>query len=153
MKKGLVVVLVLLAAVILVSPAIVGRMAEQSMDENLNWAAEESGSVRVTSESFERGWFSSEGRHRIEISDGHLKGALTTAGAGTDDLPALVVTTRIDHGLIPVTSMGREGGSLAPGLGSAISTMQVEVPGEEPVDIPGTIYSKIGLGGEPASST
>ena len=150
MKKGVIVVLVLLAALILVSPAIVGRLAERSMDENLNWAATESGELKVSSEQFERGWFSSEGRHRIEISDGHLMNALNTAGDGVDasDLPALVVTTRIDHGLIPVTSMGRDGGSLAPGLGSAISTMQIDVPGEEPVDIPGTIYSKISLGGE-----
>ena len=143
MKKGVIVVLVLLAALILVSPAIVGRLAEKSMDENLNWAAKESGELKVSSEQFERGWFSSEGRHRIEISDGHLMSALTTAGGGVDagDLPALVVSTRIDHGIIPVTSVGRDGGSLAPGLGSAVSTMQIEIPGEEPVDIPGTIYS------------
>ena len=152
MKKGVIVVLVLLAALILVSPAIVGRLAEKSMDENLNWAAAESGELKVSSEQFDRGWFSSEGRHRIEISDGHLKGALSTAGGGSADLPALVVNTRIDHGLIPVTSMGRDGGSLAPGLGSAVSTMQIEVPGEDPVDIPGTIYSKIGLGGALQSS-
>jgi uncharacterized protein YdgA (DUF945 family) len=152
-KKGVIAVLVLLAALILVSPAIVGRLAEKSMDENLNWAATESGELKVSSEQFERGWFSSEGRHRIEISDGHLMNALSTAG-GVDagDLPALVISTRIDHGLIPVTSMGRDGGSLAPGLGSALSTMQIEVPGEEPVDIPGTIYSKISLGGELQSS-
>ena len=149
MKKGVIVVRVLLAALILVSPAIVGRLAEKSMDENLNWAAAESGELKVSSEAFDRGWFSSEGRHRIEISDGHLRNALSTAGGGADvgDLPALVVSTRIDHGLIPVTSMGRDGGSLAPGLGSAVSTMQVEIPGEDPVDIPGTIYSKIALGG------
>ena len=154
MKKGVIVVLVLLAALILVSPAIVGRLAEKSMDENLNWAAKESGELKVSSEQFERGWFSSEGRHRIEISDGHLMSALTTAGGGVDagDLPALVVSTRIDHGIIPVTSVGRDGGSLAPGLGSAVSTMQIEIPGEEPVDIPGTIYSKIGLGGALQSS-
>jgi uncharacterized protein YdgA (DUF945 family) len=153
-KKGVIVVLVLLAVLILVSPAIVGRLAEKSMDENLNWAASESGELKVSSEQFERGWFSSEGRHRIEISDGQLMNALRTAG-GDDaaaDLPALVVSTRIDHGLIPVTSVGRDGGSLAPGLGSAISTMQLEIPGEDPVDIPGTIYSKIGLGGALQSS-
>ena len=154
MKKGVIVVLVVLAALILVSPAIVGRLAEKSMDENLNWAASESGELKVSSEKFERGWFSSEGRHRIEISDGQLMNALRTAGSDVNagDLPVLVVSTRIDHGLIPVTSVGREGGSLAPGLGSAVSTMRIEIPGEEPVDIPGTIYSKIGLGGALQSS-
>lgn len=149
MKKSIIVVLVLLAVLVLVSPAIVGRLAEKSMDENLNWAAGQSGELKVSSERFERGWFSSEGRHRIELSEGHLMNALRTSGGSVDagDLPALVVSTHIDHGLIPVSSMGRDGGSLAPGLGSAVSTMQVEIPGEDPVDIPGTIYSKIGLGG------
>ena len=151
MKKGVVGVLILLALVVLVSPAIVGRLAEKSMDENLNWAAQESGEVRVTSENFKRGWFSSEGQHRIELNDGELKTVVRsmagTAGSGSD-LPVLVINTKLDHGLIPVSSMSREQGSLAPGLGSAVSTLQVEFSDGEAVDIPGTIYSKVGLGGE-----
>ena len=71
-KKGVVVLLVLLAVVVLVSPAIVGRLAEQSMDENIDWAAMESGAVKVTSEHFDRGWFSSEGQHRVELQEGDL---------------------------------------------------------------------------------
>lgn len=148
MKKGLVVALVLLAAVILVSPAIVGRMAEQSMDENLNWAAQESGAVRITSENFERGWFSSEGQHRVEITDAELLSTMTTMGMSTDELPVLLINTKLDHGLIPVTSMGREQGSLAPGLGSAVSTLALESPDGEITELPGTIYSKVGLGGK-----
>jgi uncharacterized protein YdgA (DUF945 family) len=149
-KKGVIVILVLLAVIVLVSPAIVGRLAEKSMDENLNWAARETGGVRVSSESFTRGWFSSEGQHRIEIEEGELLGALQALGHGADpdELPVVIVNTQLDHGLIPVSSMSREKGSLAPGLGSAVSTMQLELPGGEIVDLPGTIYSKVGLGGE-----
>lgn len=150
MKKGIVVLLVLMAAVVIVSPAIVGRLAEQTMDENLNWAASESGDLKVTSEQFTRGWFSSEGQHRIELRDGELLAALRTltGPVSADSLPVLIVNTRLDHGLIPVTSMTRDKGSLAPGLGSAISTMQVELPDGETVDVPGTIYSKVALGGK-----
>ena len=151
MKKGVVGVLILLALVVLVSPAIVGRLAEKSMDENLNWAAQESGEVRVTSENFKRGWFSSEGQHRIELQEGDLKTvvqALTGTSDPGSDLPVLVVNTKLDHGLFPVSSMSREQGSLAPGLGSAVSTMRVEFGDGETFDIPGTIYSKVGLGGE-----
>lgn len=150
MKKGVIIALVLLAVVVLVSPAIVGRLAEKSMDENLNWAAQETGGVRVSSEKFDRGWFSSEGQHRIELEEGQLLAALQAVGgaADPDDLPVLVINTKLDHGLIPVSSMGREKGSLAPGLGSAVSTMQVELPGGELINLPGTIYSKVGLGGE-----
>ena len=149
-KKGIVVLLVLLAVLILVSPAIVGRLAEQTMDENLNWAASESGDVKVTSEHFARGWFSSEGQHRIELQDGDLLTALSaiTGPMPAEDLPVLIINTRLDHGLFPVTSLARDKGSLAPGLGSAISTLQVEMPGGERVNVPGTIYSKVALGGQ-----
>jgi uncharacterized protein YdgA (DUF945 family) len=149
-KKGVVAVLVLLAVVVLVSPAIVGRMAEKSLGENLNWATSESGEVTVTSEQFTRGWFSSEGQHRIELRDGELLTAIQTLSGevAPTDLPVLVISTRIDHGLIPVTSMSRDKGSLAPGLGSAISTMRVELPDGEAIDVPGTIYSKFSLGGD-----
>lgn len=150
MKKGVIITLVLLAIVVLVSPAVVGRLAERSMDENLNWAAQESGGIVVTSESFSRGWFSSEGQHRVEVQDGEFLTALQTLGVGGDpeELPVLIINTTLDHGLIPVSSMSREKGSLAPGLGSAVSTMQVEMPGGGLVDLPGTIYSKIGISGE-----
>ena len=151
MKKGVVGVLILLALVVLVSPAIVGRLAEKTMDENLNWAAQESGEVRVTSENFKRGWFSSEGQHRIELNEGDLKSVVQTVTGTTDsgsDLPVLIINTKLDHGPIPLSSMSREQGSLAPGLGSAVSTMRVEFGDGESVDIPGTIYSKVGLGGE-----
>lgn len=150
MKKGIVVLLILLAVVVLVSPAIVGRLAEQSMDENLNWAARETGGVQVSSENFTRGWFSSEGQHRIEVGEGPLLAALEDLGHGADpdELPVLIINTKLDHGLIPVSSMAREKGSLAPGLGSAVSTLQLELPDGETVDLPGTIYSKVSLGGK-----
>jgi len=149
-KKGFVALLVILAIVVLISPAIVGRIAEESMHENLDWAARESGEVSVTTESFARGWFSSEGRHRIVAQGGDL---LVVAQAllgplDADALPVLVVDTKLDHGLIPVSSMSRKKGSLAPGLGSAISRMSVEFPDGRVVELPGTIYSEVGLAGE-----
>ena len=154
MKKGVVVILVLLAVIVLASPAIVGRLAEEKMDENLTWAATESGEVTVTSEYFERGWFSSEGRHRVELSEGQIMAALRSHGSASDpaEVPALIINTHIDHGLIPVGSVDSEQPSLSPGLGNAESTLQIEMPGGQIIDLPGTIYSKIGLGGELQSS-
>jgi len=153
-KKGIVALLVVLALVVIVSPGILGRLAEKSVDENLNWAAQESGELIVSSDSFDRGWFSSEGQHRVELREGNLKTMLTTMGdPGSDgDLPVLVINTHLDHGLIPVSSMSRDKGSLAPGLGSAVSTLSVEFADGEKIDIPGTIFSNIGLGGELESS-
>jgi len=79
-KKGIVALLVLLALVIIISPGIMGRLAEKSVDENLNWAAAESGDLVVTSEAFDRGWFSSEGQHRVELKEGGLKAMFATMG-------------------------------------------------------------------------
>ena len=150
MKKSFVFLLLALALVVLVSPGIVGKLAEQSMDENLDWAATESREFKVTSQGFDRGWFSSEGRHRIELNDGDVRSVLDVLfrDGGYSGIPALIIDTRIDHGLVPVTSMNREQGSLAPGLGSAISTLQLEFANGDTIDLPGTIYSKVGLAGD-----
>lgn len=150
LKKGFVILLLALAVIVLVSPALVGRLAEESMDENLDWAATESRDLTITSQGFERGWFSSEGQHRVELRDGDVRDALLLVAVNTDfdGLPALVIDTHIDHGLVAVTSMARERGTLLPGLGSAVSTMRLEFENGETVDIPGTIYSEVGLSGE-----
>lgn len=150
MKKGVVALLIVLALVVLVSPGIVGRLAEKSMDENLDWAATESQEVVISSQGFARGWFSSAGKHRVELRAGRLQDILTTLTNSNDDnkLPALIIDTRLDHGLIPVTSMSRDQGSLFPGLGSAVSTLSVELPDGEVLQVPGTIYSNVSLTGE-----
>lgn len=150
MKKSVLALILLAVLIIIVSPGIVGKFAENTVGENLNWAAQESGELVVTSEGFDRGWFSSEGQHRVEIANGSLRTAMTTtAGGGTDTaLPVLLINTHIDHGLIPVSSLSREKGSLAPGLGSAVSTVAIDVGDGEQIDLPGAIYSKIGLTGD-----
>ena len=154
MKKGLIVFLVIAALIVLVSPGIIGRIAEQSVDENFEWADAETEEIVVTSERFDRGWFSSEGRHRVEVRDPEIRSALYElfGAPAADGNPVFVVDTRIDHGLIPVTSMAREKGSLAPGLGRGVSTMTVEFPGGEVHSIPGAIYSDIGLDGMVAAN-
>ena len=150
MKKSVLALILFAVLIIIVSPGIVGKLAENTVGENLNWAAQESGELVVTSEGFDRGWFSSEGQHRVELANGSLRTAMTTAaGDGSDaQLPVLLINTHIDHGLIPVSSMGREEGSLAPGLGNAVSTVAIDLGDGEQIDLPGAIYSKIGLTGD-----
>lgn len=147
MKKSVLALILLAVLIIIVSPGIVGKLAEDSVGENLDWAARESGELVVTSEGFDRSWFSSEGQHRVALGEGSIRAAMTTAGSN-EPFPVLLINTHIDHGLVPVSSMGREEGSLAPGLGSAVSTLAVEFGADEAVDIPGVIYSKIGLSGD-----
>ncbi|MGB5491215.1 MAG: DUF945 family protein [Woeseiaceae bacterium] len=152
MKKGIVAVLVILAIVVIVSPGILGRLAEKSVDENLNWAASEQGDVVVSSDNFDRGWFSSEGQHRIEIKGGNLGAMLVELSGPGEPLPVLVINTHLDHGLIPFSSLSRENGSLAPGLGSAVSTLSVELGDGATVELPGKIFSSVALGGALQSS-
>jgi len=150
LKKSVIALILLAVLIIIVSPGIIGKLAEDSVSENLNRAAEESGELIVISGGFDRGWFSSEGQHRVEIGDGSIRAALSSAddGTGADEIPVLLVNTHIDHGLIPLSSMGRDGGSLAPGLGSAVSTLTIEMADGDSVDLPGTIYSELSLGGD-----
>jgi len=153
-KKGFVALFVGLALIILLSPGIVGRLAERSMDENLDWAATESQEVVVTSQGFDRGWFSSAGQHRVELRDGELRSALLAiiGDMGSAELPVLIIDTRLDHGLIPLASMSRDKGTLMPGLGSAVSTLRLEFESGNQLDVPGTIFSEVGLTGSLSSN-
>ncbi|HLU07439.1 MAG TPA: DUF945 family protein [Woeseiaceae bacterium] len=153
MKRWVVVLLVLLAVVLLVSPGIVGQLAERSLKDRLSWAERESADFRVTEEAFDRGWFTAVGRHRIELKHGDLRSSLLKFSGleASDQVPALIVDTRIDHGLVPFTSMSRQSGSLVPALASTVSTMQLDTGDGEAIHIPGTLYTQVGLTGATAS--
>lgn len=150
MKKGFVALLLVLALVVLISPGIIGRLAENSVDDSLDWAVSDSSDILVTTTGFERSWFTSAGQHRIELLPGDLYYTLLAAfaSAATDTLPVLIIDTHLDHGLIPVSSMARENGSLMPGLGSAISTLAIELADGSVLPVPGTLFSRVGLTGE-----
>ncbi len=150
MKRWLVALPVILAVVILVSPGIVGRLAENSIDESIDWVASENPDVSIVTERFDRGWFSSAGRHRVVLRAGAFHDAAVLHG-DSDDLPALIIDTRIDHGLVPVSSLSRESGSLMPALANMISTFQLDPGTGELVAIPGTLYSNIRVSGSSES--
>ena len=149
MKRWLVVLLIALAVLVLVSPGIVGRMAEKNLEENIEWAESEAVGIAVQTESFDRGWFTSEGRHRVALTGSAFRDALRSYQneTGNEDLPSLIIDTRVDHGLVPVGSLNRDSGSLMPGLASMISTFQVDPGNGEPVGLPATLYSNVGLTG------
>ncbi len=150
MKRSVVILLVVLAVLVLISPGIIGRITERNFEDNLARARVVSPAVTISTERFERGWFTSVGRHRIVLGD---RGAFPQLAhfvdrAGYDEMPALILDSRIDHGLVPVTSMGRENGSMTPGIARLVSTMQVDPGNGELVDLPGHLYITIGLTGE-----
>jgi uncharacterized protein YdgA (DUF945 family) len=151
LNRWFVVILIMLALIILVSPGIVGRLAEKSVEENFEFAASDNDDIVVRTESFRRGWFTSEGRHRIELRNGVFGSLSKGAHQNDDGFPSLVVDTHIDHGLVPVTSMARDSGSLLPGLASTVSTVRLDPGSGELSDLPGRIYSSVGLTGATTS--
>ncbi|MEO1202249.1 MAG: DUF945 family protein [Pseudomonadota bacterium] len=153
MKKSVIALILVLALVILVSPGIIGMLANRAVEQHTERAEIVSSEVTVSTERFDRGWFSSEGTHRVSLNEAVLSDderALFAEFVG-DPLPDLVIDTRIDHGLLPLASLGREQGSLKPGLGSAISKLSLEFPDGNRAELPGAIFSDIGLTGETRS--
>jgi uncharacterized protein YdgA (DUF945 family) len=134
-KKGIVVLLVVLALLVIVAPGIVGMLAEKSVHGQIESAERDNQDLMVTAESFDRGWFSSQGRHRIAFRE-------------DEAMPAIIVDTTLNHGPIALASAGEKGGSLMPGLGNAVSTLSIERPDGELVELPGAVYSALGLGGD-----
>ena len=126
MKKWLVGLLVIAAPLVLVAPGIVGRLAEQNIEDILKVNA--APGVEIQTERFERGWFTSESTHRWMFP-----GAKQALGL---PLPSLIMHTKLAHVALP------------PRLVSAVSTFQIDPGDGQPFDVPGTLSSNIGLGGE-----
>ncbi len=153
MKRWLVALLVLLAVIILISPGVVGRIAEKNLEENIEWAATEASGVEFRKERFDRGWFASEGRHRLVLTHPSARKAAAEYRDkhGYAELPSLIIDTRLDHGLLPVSSLGRNRGTLAPGLASAVSTFHIDPGNGELTPLPGALYSNVALDGSSRS--
>jgi len=142
MKRWLVVLLVLLALLVLLSPAIVGRLAESNIEKNIEWAESDSPGVSIQTESFDRGWLTSEGRHRVVLDGGQFREVAEeyTASTGNAELPSLIIDTQLEHGPLPVSTM-------SPGLANAVSTFMIDPGDGVPIEIPGALTSKVGLSG------
>jgi uncharacterized protein YdgA (DUF945 family) len=149
-KRSIVVVLVTLAMLIIISPGIIGWLAERDLEDGIEAAKVTSPEITIRTERFDRGWFTSEGRHRIELSD---RGAFPTLArfvdqAGYQQMPALIVNSRIDHGIVPVGALSRDDSSLEPGIASMYSTLQLDPGNGELIDLPGDVTTSVSLTGE-----
>lgn len=138
MKRWLVALLVVLAVLVLVSPGLIGQLAQENIEMGLSQAANEGGRATVTTEKYDKGWFTSEGRYRIVFEEGGVREALQ---AGEPGAPAIIVTTQVQHGLLPI-------GGFIPGIANAQSTAQIDSGTGELIDIPGVLRTHVGLGGD-----
>jgi uncharacterized protein YdgA (DUF945 family) len=152
MKKSIVAGLLLLALVVLISPGLVGHLAERGMSGQLDLATDERQEFVVAATHFDRHWFSSSGQHRIEFADSGAGAALRQQlGFASLGSPALIIDTEIEHGLIPVASMTRDKGSLLPGIGRAVSILSFQDAEGLVTELPGAVYTSIGLTGAVSS--
>lgn len=142
MKRSIVVTLVILALVVLISPGIVGRLAERNLEQGIEQARTASPDVVVTTEKFDRGWFTSEGRHRVSLRHAAMP------AAGGDSMPSIIIDTRFDYGIVPVSSMSLSSGSLKPGLARMVSTLHFDDGRGNVIELPGTIVSETSLSGD-----
>ena len=143
MKKWLLGLLVIVALLVLVAPGIVGRLAEQHIEDNIAWYESNTIGVDIQTERFERGWFTSEGTHRV-VPDGGVLTAFSEPyrdATGNSELPSLIVHTELAHGPLPSAS-------LPPGIVNTASTLQIDLGDGRLFDVPGTLSSHVGLGGE-----
>jgi len=150
MKRWLIFALVALALLVLVSPGLVGLIAERSIERQLEFAASQDSPVEVTTERFERGWFTSEGRHRVPLADPALIAllAFVTPEAGQPGpAPVLIINTKLDHGLVPVASVARDAAGLLPALANGVSTLELETADGRVLPVPGLLATRVGLTG------
>lgn len=153
MKRWIPALLVTAALVVLVSPGIVGRLAERQIEQQIELAGERNPLLEIATERFTRGWFTSEGQHRVPVTDDTLRQVVLAAAGespSVDGELVLVVDTRIDHGLVPVTAVTREASAALPALASGLSTVLLELPSGRQVPLPGNVTSRIGLDGSAA---
>lgn len=146
MKRWLVVLLVLLAVLILVSPGIVGRLAERNIEQNIEWAGRGDAGVSVETQSFDRGWFTSAGRYRVEFDGLRFREARQRyeQATGQPALPALIIETRLEHGPLP-------GGTSAPALAASVSNFALDSGDGGSAPVPGALYTRVGLSGTSTS--
>ncbi len=163
MKRWLPLCIVALALVVLVSPGIIGHLAERAIEDQIGYAEERDPSFAIATASFERGWFTSAGQYRVPLADPDLAAIVLTLGqvdAQADLTPVLVIDTRIDHGLVPVGAASRDLSEMLPAIASGVSTLSVELGPGQVAALPGTLNSRIGITGSaqfdyqlPAGST
>ncbi len=150
MKRWLLAGLLGLAILLFLAPGIIGMLAERSLEQQLAQNSRMSPEYVVRELDFERGWFNSAGRHRVPLADPALAQfiALLTPGAGYPlQAPALIIETRLEHGLVALGNAPHDASALIPALANGVSTLSLELPDGSELPVPGVLYSRLGLTG------
>lgn len=146
-KRVLIAAGLLLMALGVVAPAVIGLIAAERHEELIERAIErEKPGPTMAVESFERGWFASEVRYRLEFRDERFQKVARQIYPASPPgaYPALVIDSTIHHGFFP-------GRSLTPVLARIDSTFVVEGLSEQPFQVPSTSEAVLYLDGSGVS--
>lgn len=149
MKRTLILVAVIVLALALLAPGLVGVLAQDQHERQIALTMQISPHIQLTAEEFERGWFSSHGRYRVELSD-ELQRAITRETAAEDpveELPVLMIDSHLHHGPFALATALSEGGTLLPVLGTVVSELTLVSGDEMLFELPGAVITRIHLDG------
>ena len=147
MKKWLVAVLVILALLVLIAPGIVGRLAEQNIEQKHRLGGKRQPGC-LDRDRAVRPWLVYVRRHAssrpgwwaLRRSDGRVPG---------DDRQRGAAFTYYSYRARSRTAARRP--PCPPGLASTVSTFQIDPGNGQPIDIPGNLTSKLSLDGSSVS--
>ncbi len=145
MKKVIIVLLVLAALLLLLLPGAVGMVAEREYRALMVQSQELTPGLRYVVEDYQRGWFRSNARYRLEVDP-----ALLLPAEELEELPpsfALQSQAEIHHGPLFLTALGAPGGSPGPGLALSLDALSVRGPEGAVTALPGQITTRLGLFG------
>lgn len=146
MKKVLIVILVLVALLLLLLPGAVGMIAERQYRALMVQSQELTPGLRYVVEDYQRGWFRSSARYRLEIDP-----ALLIAAEQSQKLPpsfALLSVAEIHHGPVFLTALVAEGGQPGPGLALSLDRLSLRGPEGSITTVPGRISTRLGFFGQ-----
>jgi len=148
-KRTLIVLGAAVLAAALLLPALVGGLALRQHERQIGMTVSASPHFRLTTESFERGWFRSRARYTVELS-GELERAFerdAPEGEPAAELPVLHVDSVLHHGPFALTAAFRDGGTLVPVLATVASTLALASNGEIVFALPGEVVTHLRIGG------
>lgn len=146
MKRTLIIIVVIVLAVGLIAPGLIGVLAQNRHEDQLASAMQASPYIELEPGDFDRGWFSSRGRYRVQLVDGAV--SAPEPGEPAAEFPVLVIDSRLHHGPFALATAFKPGGTLLPVLGTVESKVTVASGnGETRFELPGSVITNVHLDG------
>ena len=140
MKKGVWILVILIALAALLGPGLIGIAAEKIVDAELGHAIERSEAVELLDLQYERGWFSSTIKTTLGLrGEEYLNAARDFTGDYDVEQPVMIVDGVVRHGPFPA--------SIIPALASARSKVTLQAGDEHVFELPGEIRARLGFTG------